>query len=1370
MFKNNVFPRHNKKSLVNRHFSNLKVGGEGNPNNIVLDVSGNTSINGVLSSSSLEVTGSVSLPGLLSYGGVASNGRVLTTDDIGNVYAATKFFTTNDNPELPTGPSDGNINTIYNVGIALGITEPDEKLVVGSTNGDGARIGNMTMTQTSSSLSTITHSDLKGEPTSYSLQMDSSGLTQVNAKTDIEFSNNDTTNMTLTNIGDLGIGITPTVKLHVNGDSIIEGDLTVNGSLTTISSTNLEVSDSIIHLANGNTGNSIDIGFYGQYNTNSYSGLIRDSSSSNQYILFDNGDTEPSTFLSGTYDLGNLSINDLTLSSMTASSGINYNSGSMNVLSDGSIGVKVSPLVEMDIDGDSRVSGTMGINSYPVAEYTLYVNGTDAIKIPSGITGERPTIQVEGAMRYNTTDGLFEGWNGTKWANLSAESIYDTDRDTYITAEENPDDDTIRMFTGGTETFTFLPSVNFGIGVTTPSYSIEVNKTDAIKLPSGTTLQRPSAVGGLIRYNEDLDEYEGYDDNNSRWVSLSRLVDTDRNTYITVEETSDDNNIRFYNEGTESMTLTSTGNLGLGTSTPTVSVDFNKTDAMKIPSGLIGERPTGAAGLLRYNSSTTTFEGYTTKWESFIGLKDGDGDTYIDVEENSDEDKIRFYTSGTEKMIVDTGGNVGIGVATPSTKLDVGGTITADDLIVDNSATINGDLVVNGSLSTISSTNIEVSDILIKLGSDNILDSVDLGFYGQYVETGTTKYYGLFRDATDGKVKVFNDLEVEPTTTVNTSGTGYTKSILEVSQLDTNDIKHLSTDMLFKNSSDTTSLYLSNGGFLSVGDTSPSYPLHVKKSNTSNWSGRFTNGSTDVFIANDSVNGMLVDSGAANTNTSYALNVQSDLNNILYVENDGKIGVLTSTPGNRIDIDSTTTGDGIKSGIGFLGNASSTVMMVSHNNNAGVIASAALTQNTSGETSINSSSSQVINFKQNDSTIANFSTTSNFLLGTPSDSTKKLSVGGSTFIDDDLIVGTDTLQAFSSSGNVGVGTNNPSSTLDVSTTSGVRITSVGSTDTTEILGFYPALGATVNDHYWVQGYFSGGTYPHNITFRSKDTGVESDLITMTLDGNVGINNKSPTEKLDVSGNVKVSGDLQVDSNTFYINSTDNFIGIGTTGPDSSEKLSINVPTKITDSLTITGDLNVEGAVIEVLIIQDPLVKVANGNAADTFDIGVYGQYNDGASDKYTAMFRDATDGEYHLVTELTSEPTSTVGITTSTQYANLNINNLTAKGTVTCTEVITTSDIRAKKNINKTDLDYEKILDLDLYEYELLESNEKTYGLLAQDLEKVLPEAIYTTKKVVNGEVIDDFKMIKQNVLTAALFSLNKQLYKKINDLEKKIN
>jgi hypothetical protein len=106
---------------------------------------------------------------------------------------------------------------------------------------------------------------------------------------------------------------------------------------------------------------------------------------------------------------------------------------------------------------------------------------------------------------------------------------------------------------------------------------------------------------------------------------------------------------------------------------------------------------------------------------------------------------------------------------------------------ISGAVTITGDLTVNGTTTTVNTQTLSVKDPLIKLANDNDANSVDTGFYANYSEDAgvTTKYAGLFKDAGDSdKFKLFKGLEVEPTTTVNTAGTGYTKGDLVVNDLD----------------------------------------------------------------------------------------------------------------------------------------------------------------------------------------------------------------------------------------------------------------------------------------------------------------------------------------------------------------------------------------------------------------------------------------------------------------------------------------------------------------------------------------------------------------------------------------------------------
>jgi hypothetical protein len=64
----------------------------------------------------------------------------------------------------------------------------------------------------------------------------------------------------------------------------------------------------------------------------------------------------------------------------------------------------------------------------------------------------------------------------------------------------------------------------------------------------------------------------------------------------------------------------SNSRFGVNTASPAVTAALVGTDALLIPVGTTGQRPTGAAGYLRFNSTTGEFEGYNgTAWASVGG-------------------------------------------------------------------------------------------------------------------------------------------------------------------------------------------------------------------------------------------------------------------------------------------------------------------------------------------------------------------------------------------------------------------------------------------------------------------------------------------------------------------------------------------------------------------------------------------------------------------------------------------------------------------------------------------------------------------------------------------------------------------------------
>ena len=134
-------------------------------------------------------------------------------------------------------------------------------------------------------------------------------------------------------------------------------------------------------------------------------------------------------------------------------------------------------------------------------------------------------------------------------------------------------------------------------------------------------------------------------------------------------------------------------------------------------------------------------------------------------------------------MSTHTTGNYVAGISGTSNEIEVSGSGSEGATVtigLPDDVTIAGDLTVNGDTVTVSTATLTVEDPLIKLAKGNTsADSVDIGFYGLYDTSGSQDLYaGLFRDANDSKFKLFKDLQAEPTTTVNVSGTGYAKATL----------------------------------------------------------------------------------------------------------------------------------------------------------------------------------------------------------------------------------------------------------------------------------------------------------------------------------------------------------------------------------------------------------------------------------------------------------------------------------------------------------------------------------------------------------------------------------------------------------------
>ena len=103
-------------------------------------------------------------------------------------------------------------------------------------------------------------------------------------------------------------------------------------------------------------------------------------------------------------------------------------------------------------------------------------------------------------------------------------------------------------------------------------------------------------------------------------ITASGTLDVTGNTALSGNLTVD-GNTTLGNASGDTITLNA------ATATIPNNLNFNGTGTVRLPNGTTGQRPTPAAGMIRYNTTSGLFEGYTTQWGG-IGGASADGAIY----------------------------------------------------------------------------------------------------------------------------------------------------------------------------------------------------------------------------------------------------------------------------------------------------------------------------------------------------------------------------------------------------------------------------------------------------------------------------------------------------------------------------------------------------------------------------------------------------------------------------------------------------------------------------------------------------------------------------------------------------------------------
>lgn len=200
-----------------------------------------------------------------------------------------------------------------------------------------------------------------------------------------------TTKMTILDNGFVGIAQnTPTVPLHVGGDAIISGNLTVSGTSTTVQTTNTFVSDEVLTLNAGETANGVSGGVAGiEIDRGENSGVDNTIAR----FIYDESDDKFKTQMqassgSATYNAAGIVASTIEGTSATISGNLVVDTNLINTDSVNNVvgmGTAASASTRLKVDG--------GVGDAIFSDGNLTITGD--IKIPGGITGFGKHIQID---------------------------------------------------------------------------------------------------------------------------------------------------------------------------------------------------------------------------------------------------------------------------------------------------------------------------------------------------------------------------------------------------------------------------------------------------------------------------------------------------------------------------------------------------------------------------------------------------------------------------------------------------------------------------------------------------------------------------------------------------------------------------------------------------------------------------------------------------------------------------------------------------------------------------------------------------------------------------------------------------------------
>ena len=735
---------------------------------------------------------------------------------------------------------------------------------------------------------------------------------------------------------------------------------------------------------------------------------------------------------------------------------------------------------------------------------------------------------------------------------------------------------------------------NFGLGTSNPDTKMEIIGTDALLIPKGTTAERPlSTKQGQIRYNTEINTFEGFGAGNT-WGSLGGVKDTNQDTYVSAESfpTSNDDTLRFFNSNNETMRITSSGRVGISNQAPSERLELsggnakfnsniyvlqrqsigtsNPTESLDILGNLKASSNIYAMSRIGLGTSNPAYQLHTLgtiAQSNTVYLSDGT--VSLPTITWSNDLDTGFYHIGNNSIGISTGGSnavtinnnkVGINTVNPELPLDVIGTVhISSNIFFGGKTPVNSNLLFPSSALSDNNPSGTLDGITYTFGSTNQYGNWNGNWWYDYS-------YGSGLTCDSYNAGIFNGVSA----TSNVDGanvirgqfsaiTGSSNFILRGYRFENSNVavNNLPSKLYLLGSFDSTNWSTIDYHTINSASVYSSTPLGTnitgldrQVENTSNY--RYYR-----VVFNELLSGNTFQIQEFRWYISSIVNLYK--NGLYFNSSSNMYGINTSTPKYTLDI----TGD----------ISSSNIYLTS----TGTATNPSLTWSSSSNTGIYLQG-QNMNLVSSSS---NLMSLSNYRVGIlSSQPTESLDVIGNTKIGSNLYV----------MSNLAIGKSNPQVSLDISGSDAMNIprgttgqrpanpeqgyirynTSINTFEGYGAGNAWGSLGGVKDTNQ--DTYISAESYPSSNDDTLRFFNSNNETMRITVDGRVGISNQAPSERLDVTGNIKANSNIYVMQN----------LAVGKSNP--------------TNPLDVIGNTAVDGNVTSTRYVTSRGIQVKNRNS------------------------------------------------------------------------------------------------------------------------------------------------------------------------------